>query len=98
LSIQFPKSEWYYETALPTPRSEIFTVRSFGFVGLASISGRTGSIVEGTEERGWSRGLSGGCESSVSTISWKSGIATSMLFGWKSVAQHENFFGKLPEG
>ena len=65
----------------PTPKSEILTVKSFEFAGLASVRGRTGSIAEGPEERGSQTcGLSGEA-SSVSIISRAFGITTSILFG-----------------
>ena len=65
----------------PTPRSEILTVKSFEFAGLASIRGRTGSIAEGTEERGSQTRVSSGGASFVSIISRAFVITTSILFG-----------------
>jgi hypothetical protein len=65
----------------PTPRSEILTVKSFEFAGLASTKGRTGSIVEGTEERGSQTRVSSGGVFSISLISWAFLITTSILLG-----------------
>jgi len=65
----------------PTPRSEILTVKSFEFAGSASIRGRTGSIVEGIEERGSQTRVSSGGVFSVSIISRAFVITISILFG-----------------
>ena len=74
----FLNVQYYYEMESPTPRSEILTVKSFEFAGLASIRGR--SIVEGIEERGSQMHVSSGGVFSVSIISRTFVITTSILF------------------